>query len=411
MTISRRGLLAAGTASIAAPVLRARAQTDETIRIGLLQDMSGPYRDVSGPTSVACARLAIAEFVAANPTIKVELLTADHQNKPDVGVGIVREWFDQAGVDVVVGTSNSALAIAMKSVVEQKDKLHLCTSAASSALTSEFCSTNAIHWGYDTWCLAHAASEPLVKSGLDTWFFISPNYAFGKVYQADITEAVTAAGARVVGGVSYPFPETTDFSSFLLQAQGSGAKSVAFTGSGNDFVNCVKQAHEFGLTTGKTRFSGFSGYITGVVSLGLPIAEGLAVTETFYWDMNDRTRSFMARLRPTIPAGVFPCLNHAGDYSAIVHYLKVVKQIGPRAAKASGRATQAAMREMPTDDDCFGHGTIRVDGRKLHDSYLFEVKHPSESRYPGDVYKLIATTPADRAFRPLAEGKCPLVHA
>ncbi|MDR3529833.1 MAG: ABC transporter substrate-binding protein [Rhodopila sp.] len=413
MSLSRRRLMGASLLTAAAPMGRSFAQSvskDTTIRIGVLEDMSGPYRDITGPTSVVCTQQAIREFRAANPDIAVELVSADHQNKPDVGLGIVREWFDQSGVDAVVGVSNSALAIAMKSVVEEKDKLHLNTSAASSALTSEYCSPNSLHWGYDTWCLAHATGGPLVRQGLDTWFFITPNYAFGKMFQSDVTDAVTAAGGKIIGGVSYPFPETTDFSAFFLQAQSSGAKAIAFTGAGNDFVNCVKQAHEFGLTMGNTTFVGFSGYINSVVALGLPVAQGLTEAETFYWDLNDRTRAFTARVRPYLSAGTLPCQNQAGSYAAVLHYLKAAKAMGPAKAKASGRATMAAMKATPTDDDCFGAGSIRADGRVIHPSYLFGVKSPAESKYPGDLYKVLATTPTDKAFRPISEGRCAMVH-
>lgn len=413
MGLTRRRVMTASLLAAASPAGRASAQSgraDGTIRIGLLEDMSGPYRDITGPTSIVCTQQAVSEFRAANPDIAVELLSADHQNKPDVGLAIVRRWFDESGVDAVVGVSNSALAIALKAVVEQKDKLHLNTTAASSALTGEYCSPNSLHWGYDTWCLAHATGGPLVRQGLDTWFFITPNYAFGKMFQSDVTDAVTEAGGKVIGSVSYPFPETTDFSAYFLQAQSSGAKAIAFTGAGNDFVNCVKQAQEFGLTMGKTKFVGFSGYINSIVALGLPVAQGLTEAETFYWDLNDRTRSFMARVKPHLPEGTLPCQNHAGDYAAVVHYLKVAKAMGPAKAKASGRATMAAMKATPTDDDCFGSGSIREDGRTVHPAYLFGVKSPEESKYPGDLYKVLATTPADKAFRPMAEGHCAMIH-
>lgn len=412
MTLSRRTLLGSSLLTLAAPAHIVRAQgRDETIRIGMLHDMSGTYRDISGPTSVVCAKQAIAEFTAANPAIKVDLLVADHLNKADVGLATARQWFDQDNVDVVMGVSNSALAIALKAVTEQKDKLHLNTSAATSALTGEYCSLNTIHWGYDTWCLAHATGAPLVQQGVDTWFFITPNYAFGQTFQADVTDSVVSAGGKVVGSLNYPFPETTDFSSYLLQAQASGAKAIAFTGAGTDFVNIVKQVREFGIGTGKQRFIGFAGYINSVMALGLPVAQGLTETETFYWDLNDRSRSFMARVKPKLPASTFPCHNQAGDYAALVHYLKVVKELGPAKAKASGRDTVAAMKRMPTDDDCFGVGMIREDGRKIHPAYLFSVKTPAESKYDGDVYTVLATTPADKAFRPLALGKCPLIKA
>jgi branched-chain amino acid transport system substrate-binding protein len=413
MELNRRHVVGALLATAATPVAHARAQSTAAgtvIRIGVLEDMSGPYRDISGPTSIACAQQAIREFTTANPDIKVEMVSADHQNKPDVGLAIVRQWYDQNGVDAVVGVSNSALAIAMKAVVEQKDKLHLNTSAATSALTSEYCSPNALHWGYDTWCLANTTGGPLVKKGLDTWFFITPNYAFGKSFQADVTESVQKAGGKVIGGVTYPFPETTDFSAYFLEAQSSGAKAIAFTGAGNDFVNCVKQAHEFGLTQGKTTFVGFSGYINSIGALGLEAAQGLTEVETFYWDLNDRTRAFAARMKPVLPSGALICQNQAGCYAATAHYLKAVKAIGVAKAKASGKAAMVAMKAMPTDDDCFGQGQVRADGRVIHPSYLFGVKSPAESKYPGDLYKVLATVPTDQAFRPMSEGKCAMVH-
>lgn len=412
MKLNRRQVVGTILASSTVPLVRVQAQqpADNVVRIGVLEDMSGPYRDISGPTSIICVQQAIREFTGANPDIKVEMVAADHQNKPDVGLAIVRQWYDQNGVDAVVGVSNSALAIAMKVVVEQKDKLHLNTSAATSALTSEYCSPNALHWGYDTWCLAHATGGPLVKQGLDTWFFITPNYAFGKSFQGDVTDAVTKAGGKVIGGVTYPFPETTDFSAFFLEAQSSGAKAIAFTGAGSDFVNCVKQAHEFGLTMGKTTFVGFSGYINSVAALGLQTAQGLTEAETFYWDLNDRTRAFMSRIRPLLPVGTLPCQNHAGSYAATLHYLKAVKTLGVAKAKASGRAAMMAMKAMPTDDDCFGNGSVRADGRVIHPAYLFGVKSPAESKHPGDLYKVLAEIPADQAFRPIADGKCAMIH-
>jgi branched-chain amino acid transport system substrate-binding protein len=414
MTLQRRAVIGTGLLAATAlgmPALAQQRRAEETIRVGMLHDMSGAYRDISGPTSVACARQAIREFTAANPDIAVEMVVADHQNRSDVGLGTVRQWFDRDGIDMVLGVSNSALAIAMKTVVEQKDKVHLNSSAATSSLTSEHCSPNAIHWAYDTYCLSHATGEPLVKQGYDSWFFITPNYAFGHTLQADTTHSVEGAGGKVRGAVTYPFPETTDFSGFLLQAQASRAKVVAFLGAGTDFVNAVKQAQEFGLMRSGIRFVGLTGYINSVMSLGLQTAQGLTQTETFYWDLNDRTRAFMDRLRPSLPANTFPCHNHAGDYSALMHYLKAVKELGPARAKASGRATVDAMKAMPTDDDCFGQGTIRRDGRKLHPTYLFNVKSPAESRAPGDVYTVLAVTSAEKSFRPIAEGSCAMAKS
>jgi branched-chain amino acid transport system substrate-binding protein len=414
MTLSRRAAIGTGLASAAVyagPLSAQPRSPEQTLRVGLLQDMSGAYRDISGPTSVACARQAIREFQASNPDVGVDLLVADHQNKSDVGLAIARQWFDRDNVDLVLGVSNSALAIALKPVVEQKDKVHINSSAATSALTSEYCSPNAIHWSYDTYCLSHATGEPLVKQGYDSWFFITPNYAFGHMLQADTTHSVETSGGRVVGAVTYPFPETTDFSAFLLQAQASGAKVVAFLGAGTDFVNAVKQAAEFGLMRGKLRFVGLTGYINSIMSLGLTAAQGLTQTETFYWDLNDRTRAFMARLRPELPSNTFPCHNQAGDYSGLLHYLKAAKAMGVPRARASGRAVVATMKDMPTDDDAFGTGTIRRDGRKLHPTYLFTVKSPAESRAPGDVYKVLAVTSAERSFRSIEDGKCSMAKS
>lgn len=394
------------TAGISRIVHAQARRPEETLRIGLLHDMSGVYRDIAGPTSVVCARQAIREFTAVNSSIGVELLVADHQNKSDVGLSIARQWFDRDGVDMVLGVSNSALAIALKSVVEAKNKAHINSAAATSALTSEYCSANSIHWSYDTWCLSHATGEPLVKQGWDSWFFITPNYAFGHMLQGDTTHSVEGAGGRVLGSITYPFPETTDFSAFLLKAQASGAKVVAFLGAGTDFVNAVKQAQEFGLMKPGKRFVGLTGYINSVMALGLPTAQGLTQTETFYWDLNPRTRAFMDRVRSQLPANTFPCHNHAGDYAGLLHYLKAAASIGVAKAKASGRDTVAAMKSLPTDDDCFGQGMIRKDGRKLHPTYLFLVKSSVESRGPGDVYTVLAETSAERSFRPIAEGAC-----
>ncbi len=408
MHLSRRLLLGAAAA---APLHRARAAGPEPIRIGVLTDLSGPYRDVTGPTSVTCVRQAVAEFTAANPSIPVEVIAADHQNKPDIAVGIARQWFDRGGVDVITDVGNSAAAIALNTVVEDKDRVHLNTAAGTSELTGHRCSPNLIHWSYDTWCLAHSTGTALTKAGGDTWFFVAADYTFGHSIQRDTTQFVTEAGGRVLGAAVYPFPGTTDFSAYLLQAQASGARVIGFANAGDDLVNCVKQAQEFGITRNGTRLAAMVGGITGVVAMGLQTSQGLVLTETFYWDMNERTRSFYARVKPNLPAGIFPNNVHAGAYAGVVHYLKTVRAIGPSAAKASGRAAVAAMKAMPTDDDCFGRGVIRPDGRKIHPAYLFQTKAPAESHYPGDVFTVLATTPADEAFRPMAAGGCRLVPA
>jgi branched-chain amino acid transport system substrate-binding protein len=409
MTLSRRALIASSAAATMLPLRRARAQTDNTIRIGMLTDMSGPYRDVTGPTGVACARQAIREFAASHPDIKVEMVVADHQNKPDVAVGVVREWYDRGGVDAIVGVDSSAVALACTAVTAEKDKVHLNTGAGTSALTGKSCNANTVHWTLDTWNLPHSTATAIVKQGGKTWYFITADYTFGHIFQRDTTEFVQAAGGKVIGSALFPFPDTTDYSAFLLQAQASGAQVLAFAASGANFVNCVKQAREFSVDRTMT-LAAIACFITDVLAMGLPTAQGLILTENFYWDFNDRTRAFTKRVTPELPSGVFPNMDQAGSYAALVHYLKVVKALGPARAKESGRATVAAMKRMPTDDDCFGPGSIREDGRKIHPAYLFRVKKPDESHYAGDVYTHLATTPADEAFRPMAEGGCPLIH-
>jgi branched-chain amino acid transport system substrate-binding protein len=408
MTLSRRALIASSAAATMLPSRRGRA-ADDTIRIGMLTDMSGPYRDVTGPTGVACARQAIKEFAASHPEIKVEMVVADHQNKPDVAVGLVREWYDRGGVDAIVGVDSSAVALACTAVTAEKDKVHLNTGAGTSALTGKSCNANTVHWTLDTWNLPHSTATAIVKQGGKTWYFITADYTFGHIFQRDTTEFVQAAGGKVIGSALFPFPDTTDYSAFLLQAQASGAQVLAFAASGANFVNCVKQAREFGIDRSMT-LAAIACFITDVMAMGLPTAQGLILTENFYWDFNDRTRAFTKRVKPELPSGVFPNMDQAGSYAALVHYLKVVKEMGPARAKESGRATVAAMKRMPTDDDCFGPGLIREDGRKIHPAYLFRVKKPEESRYAGDVYTHLATTPADEAFRPMAEGGCPLIH-
>jgi branched-chain amino acid transport system substrate-binding protein len=410
--LNRRTFVGSTLAAGAMLPARARAQADRTIRIGVITDMSGVYRDLSGPTSVACTRQAVEEFTGANPDIKVEVLVADHQNKADVGLSIIRQWFDQGGVDIISNVGNTSIALGARSVIEEKDKISLVTVAGSSDLTGKSCSPNMIHWSWDSWCLAHSTSTSLVKNGGDKWFFVTADYAFGHAAQADGTKFVEAAGGRVVGSVRYPFGTTNDFSSFLVRAQSSGANVIAFANAGAELIACLKQAQEFGIgQDGKQRLASMIAFITDIQGMGLPVAKGLALTETFYWDLNDRTRAFANRVKPKLAAGAFPNMSQAGDYSGVLHYLKAVKALGVERAKASGRAVVQQMKAMPTDDDCFGAGSIRVDGRKIHPAYLFTVKSPQESQGPGDVYKLVSSLPAEQAFRPLAEGGCPLVRA
>lgn len=412
MMLNRRMFVGGGLASTGLTFVfgNARAADADTIRFGHITDMSGVYRDVEGPTSVACLKQAVEEFTAAHPEIKVEVLVADHQNKTDVGLSLIRHWFDESGVDAITNVGNSSIALGARSILEEKNKVALISSAGSSDITGKNCSANVLHWSWDSWCLAHSTATSLVKTGGDKWFFVTADYAFGHAAQADATKFVEAAGGKVLGAVRYPYGATSDFSSFLLQAQASGANTIAFANSGTDLINCLKQAQEFDLAS-TARLASMVGYITDVLGMGLPVAKGLTLTETFYWDLNERTRAFMKRIAPKLEAGVFPNMSQAGDYSGPLHYLKAVKELGVARAKASGREVVETMKKMPTDDDAFGPGSIRADGRKIHPAYLFEVKKPEESQSRGDIYKLVSTLPADQAFRPIAEGNCPLIHA
>ena len=399
-------LVAAG--AMAAP--RVRAADKPKLKVGVLTDLSGQYRDDAGEGSITCTKQAAAEFMAANPDIAVEVVAADHQNKPDVAVSIGREWFDRGGVDVITNCNNSAIAGAIANLAHEKNKVHVNTGAVSADLTGKNCSPNFVHWPYDTWEETHSTGGAMTRTGGKTWFCITADYVFGHNLQRDLTQAVEAGGGKVIGSVAYPFPATTDFSAQLVQAQASGAHVVAFCNAGGDFVNCVKQAHEFGLVEHGQKLAGMVVFTTDVQALGLETAKGLVLTSTFYWDLNDRTRAFVKRLQKTSP-GLWPNEIQASDYAGTLHYLKAAKALGVAQAKASGLATVNMMKKLPTDDDCFGHGMIRADGRCIHDAYLFEVKAPAESKGAHDIWKLLATTPGDKAFRPMADGGCKLVKA
>ncbi|HET6307491.1 MAG TPA: ABC transporter substrate-binding protein [Rhodopila sp.] len=409
MNLTRRSVLTTVAASSVLPVLHAaRAQTP-TIKIGVLNDQSGPYTNTSGLTGVACAKQAVEDFGVSAKGLNVEVITADHQNKPDLAVSIARQWFDRDGVDMLLDVPTSSVALALQSVVREKNKVYLNTGAASSALTGEQCSPNFVSWNYDTYMLARSTGGAMVKAGGDSWYFVTADYAFGKQLQADTSALVTKAGGKVLGSAQYPFPGTTDFSSFLVQAQASGAKVLGLANAGADTVNSIKQAVEFGLTK-SMKVAALLMFISDVHALGLDVAGGLNLTESFYWDMNDRTRAFTKRVLPKTPNN-YPNMDHAGNYSATLHYLKAVADMGVAAAKKDGVATVNRMKAMPVEDDCFGKTTIREDGRNLVPSYLFEVKKPSESKGPWDYYKLVASTPGDQAFRPLSEGHCSFVKA
>ena len=382
----------------------AQAQvSDGVIKIGVMNDMSGLYADIAGPGSVVAAKMAVEDFGAAAKGMKVEIVSADHQNKPDVGSTIARTWFDVDKVDVIADVPTSSVGLAVNQITRDKGKVMLNSGTASSDLTGKACSPNTVHWTYDTWMLANGTGTALTKAGGDSWFFLTADYAFGHALERDTAAAVKAAGGKVLGSVRTPFPGT-DFSSFLLQAQSSKAKVIGLANAGGDTINSIKQASEFGITKGGQNLAGMLMFITDVHSLGLPIAQGLVFTTTFYWDLNDQTRAWTKRF-VAASGGKYPTMVQAGVYASVLHYLKAVD-----AAKTDdGTKVVAKMKELPTDDPLFGKGLIRADGRKIHQALLVEVKKPSESKGPWDYLKVRATIPADQAFRPIDQGDCPLV--
>jgi len=382
----------------------AQAQvSDGIIKIGVLSDMSSLYADLDGAGSVAAAQMAVEDFGAAAKGMKVEIISADHQNKPDVASSVARQWFDVDKVDMITGTTNSGVALAVSQVTKDKGKAFIVSGAASSDLTGKACTPNTIHWTYDTWMLANGTGNAIVKTGGDSWFFITADYAFGHALERDTEAVVLKSGGKVLGKVRAPL-NTQDFSSFLLQAQASKAKIVGLANAGGDTRNSIKQAAEFGIVKGGQNMAGLLVFLLDVHALGLPAAQGLIFTETFYWDMNDQTRAFTKRFTER-NKGIYPTMIHAGVYSGVLHYLKAVDAL----KGDDGTKVVAKMKEMPTDDPLFGKGTVRADGRKIHPAYLFEVKKPAESKGPWDYYKIRATIPADQAFRPLKDGECPLV--
>jgi branched-chain amino acid transport system substrate-binding protein len=380
--------------------------TDGTIKIGVMNDMSGVYSDITGTGSVVAARMAVEDFGAAAKGMKVEIVGADHQNKPDVGSNIVRTWIDADKVDVIVDVPTSSIALAVNEIVRDKNKVFLVSGAAASDLTGPQCTPNTIHWTYDTWALANGTGQAVVRTGGDTWFFLTANYAFGLALERDTAAVVVKNGGRVLGQVRHPFPGT-DFSSFLLQAQASKAKIIGLANAGGDTINSIKQASAFGIAQGGQNLAALLAFITDVHALGLQTAQGLIMTEAWYWDMNDANREFAKKFAPQFK-GIYPTMVHTGVYSAVLHYLKSVEALK---SDADGKAIVAKMKEMPTEDKLFGKGTVRADGRKIHPMYLFEVKKPAESKGAWDYYKLRATIPENVAFRPLNEGGCPLVRS
>ena len=394
-----------GLAFALAALLGTAAQAEDiTVKLGVLNDMSSLYSDIGGQGSVVAAKMAIADFNPAAHGMKVELVNADHLNKPDVGTNIARQWFDVDHVDAIIDVPTSSVALAVNEVVREKNKVFLISGAASSDLTGPKCSPNSVHWTYDTWMLANSTGKSIVKTGGTTWFFLTSDYAFGHALERDTKAVVLANGGQVLGGVLHPL-NTQDFSSFLLQAQASKAKIIGLANAGGDTINAIKQGAEFGITVGGQNFAGLLVFINDVQALGLKTAQGLILTETFYWDMNDGTRAWTKRWQAERP-GKFPAMTVAGVYAETLHYLKAVAALK---SDTDRKAVVAKMKDMPTDDPLFGKGYIRADGRKIHPAYLFEVKKPEESKYDGDVYKLRATAAAEEAFRPLKDGGCPMV--
>ncbi len=395
-------LVAAALAATAAGPASAQISND-VVKIGVMSDMSGLYADLAGPGSVLAARMAVEDFGAAKKGMKVEIVSADHQNKPDVGSSIARQWFDTENVDAIADVPTSSVALAVNQVTRDKGKVFLNSGAASSDLTGKACSPNTVHWTYDTWMLANGTGSAVVKAGGTSWFFLTADYAFGHALERDTEAVVVKNGGKVVGKVRHPL-NTQDFSSFLLQAQASKAKIIGLANAGGDTINSIKQAAEFGITKSGQNLAGLLVFLADVHGLGLQTAQGLLITETFYWDLNDETRAWSKRFAAA-NNNRYPTMVQAGVYGAVLHYLKAIE-----AGKTDdGTKTVAKMKELPTDDPLFGKGTIRVDGRKIHPAYLLEVKKPAESKGPYDYYKVRQTIPAEEAFRPLADGGCSLV--
>ena len=400
----QRTLIAAAIAATFTTAGTALAQvSDGVIRIGIMNDQSGTYADLAGPGSVVAARMAIEDFGAAKKGMKVEILVGDHQNKPDVGSAIARQWYDVDKVDAIFDVPTSSVVLAVNQVTKEKNKALIVSTGATSDLSGKACTPNSIHWTYDTWALANGTGSAIVKTGGDSWFFLTADYAFGHALEKDTEAVVLKGGGKVLGKVRHPFP-SADFSSFLLQAQASKAKIIGLANAGADTTNAIKQGAEFGIVKGGQQFAGLLVFLTDVHALGLEKAQGLLLTEAFYWDRTPQTRAWSERFGK-LHKGAMPTMAQAGVYSSMMHYLKAVEALksddGPRVVEQ--------MKKMPSDDVVFGKGRVRQDGRHIHDMYLFEVKKPSESKGPWDYYKVRATIPAEHAFRPEKEGGCPLV--
>jgi branched-chain amino acid transport system substrate-binding protein len=395
-------LIAVAGVGFAAPAF---AQ-DKAVKIGVLNDMSGLYADIGGPNSVAAAKMAVEDSGLAAKGWKIDVLSGDHQNKPDVGVNIARQWIDNDKVDVIADTPNSGVALAVSNLVKEKNAVLLNSGAATADLTGKACTPNTISYTYDTYMLANGTGKALTKAGGDSWFFLTADYAFGHALERDTSAVVTANGGKVLGAVRHPL-NTSDFSSFLLQAQSSKAKVIGLANAGGDTTNAIKQASEFGIVAGGQKLAALLLFISDVHSLGLKVAQGLTFTESFYWDMNDKTRDWSKRFQKLSPKGAMPSMDAAGVYAGVLHYLKAMEALGGN--PHDGAKVVAKMKELPTDDPLFGKGPLRADGRRVIPAYLFEVKKPEESKYPWDYYKQIATISPEDAAKPLEASDCPLV--
>jgi branched-chain amino acid transport system substrate-binding protein len=379
---------------------------DQPIRIGVLNDLTSVYSDFQGKGSVLAAQMAVEDYGGKAAGQKVEVLSADHQNKPDVGASVARRWLDVEGVDAIFDLPNSAVALAVSDIVRDKNKVMIGSGAGTSALTGAKCSPNTVHWTYDTWSYGHSLAKAVMQRGGKSWYFITADYAFGYDLEKQASDEITKEGGKVLGSARAPIG-TADFGSFLLSAQSSGAQVVGFANAGGDTTTSLKQAAEFGLPAKQTMVALIFG-LNNVPALGLKATQGLLTVFPFYWDLNDATRAWSLRFQKRHDKGYMPNDMQAGVYASVLHYLKAVDKVG---GAQDGKAVVAAMKAMPTDDPLFGKGVIREDGRKIHPMYLMQVKTPEESKANWDFFKVVATIPAAEAFRPLDQGGCPFIQA
>ncbi|NPU14751.1 ABC transporter substrate-binding protein [Bradyrhizobium sp. 83012] len=406
MTTSHTRRMAALLAATALCFAGSAFADDKVVKIGVLNDMSSLYADIGGPNSVAAVNMAVEDSGLKAKGWTIEVISGDHQNKPDVGVNIGRQWIDTQKVDVIMDTPNSGVALAVSNLVKEKNSILLNSGAATADLTGKACNANTISFTYDTYMLANGTGKALTKAGGDSWFFLTADYAFGHALERDTSAVVTSSGGKVLGSVKHPL-NTADFSSFLLQAQSSKAKVIGLANAGGDTTNSIKQASEFGIVQGGQKLAALLLFVNDVHALGLKVAQGLTFTESFYWDLNDQTREWSKRFQKLSPKGTMPSMTVAGNYAGTLHYLKALEALGGN--PHDGAKVVAKMKEIPTDDPLFGKGPLRADGRRLIPAYLFEVKKPEESKYPWDYYKLIAKIAPEDAAKPLEASDCPLV--